>query len=186
MEDESDAFSSLLFGAILGEAVLDHLARDAPDVLVDDCTPTSALAVAERAAMPATGLVHFVHEQCVVETMGRRWLAKLPVINETRRGFGLPPAAPPLALLEPMRLVLVACPVRGGMLRGICPYPRRRRGYNLPSHPRHAGSPRVSDRSTPHGSHNRPAGWAGGRGRRPGEPPARYLSMSGMPREAAC
>jgi MGT family glycosyltransferase len=79
-------------------------------VLVVDCMLTSALAAAERAALPSAALVHVLYEQFVAGTMGRRWSANLPVINETRRGFGLPPAASPLALLEPMRLVLVACP----------------------------------------------------------------------------
>jgi len=110
LEDESDAFFALLFGPAVGEAVLDHLARDAPDVLVVDCMLTSALAAAERTALPSAALVHVLYEQFVAGTMGRRWAAQLPVINETRRGFGLPPAASPLALLEPMRVVLVACP----------------------------------------------------------------------------
>jgi MGT family glycosyltransferase len=110
LEDESDAFSSLLFGPAVGEAVLDTIAREAPDVLVVDCMLTSALAAAERASMPAAALVHVLYEQFVAGTMGRRWSANLPVINETRSGFGLPPAASPLALLDPMRLVLVACP----------------------------------------------------------------------------
>jgi MGT family glycosyltransferase len=110
LEDESDAFSSLLFGPAVGEAVLDTIARDAPDVLVVDCMLTSALAVAERAALPSAALVHVLYEQFVAGTMGRRWSAKLPVINETRSGFGLPPVGSPMALLEPMRLVLVACP----------------------------------------------------------------------------
>jgi MGT family glycosyltransferase len=110
LEDESDAFASLLFGPAVGEAVLDHIVWDAPDVLVVDCMLTSALAVAERAAMPSAALVHVLYEQFVAGTMGRRWAAMLPVINEMRSGFGLPHAASPMALLEPMRLVLVACP----------------------------------------------------------------------------
>jgi MGT family glycosyltransferase len=110
LEDESDALSSLLFGPAVGEAVLDTIARDAPDVLVVDCMLTSALAAAERAALPSAALVHVLYEQFVAGTMGRRWSANLPVINETRSGFGLPPAASPMALLEPMSLVLVACP----------------------------------------------------------------------------
>jgi UDP:flavonoid glycosyltransferase YjiC (YdhE family) len=110
LEDESDAFASLLFGPAVGEAVSDHIARDVPAVLVVDCMLTGALAAAERACMPAAALVHVLYEQFVVGTMGRRWAAMLPVINETRSGFGLPPAASPMALLEPMRVVLVACP----------------------------------------------------------------------------
>jgi MGT family glycosyltransferase len=110
LEDESEAFFALLFGPAVGEAVLDHLARDAPDVLVVDCMLTSALAAAERTALPSAALVHVLYEQFVAGTMGRRWAVKLPVINETRRSFGLPPAASPMALLEPMRVVLVACP----------------------------------------------------------------------------
>ena len=110
LEDESDAFFSLLFGPAVGEAVLDTIARDAPDVLVVDCMLTSALAAAECAALPSAALVHVLYEQFVAGTMGRRWAVKLPAINATRSGFGLPPAASPMALLDPMRAVLVACP----------------------------------------------------------------------------
>jgi hypothetical protein len=42
--------------------------------------------------------------------MGRRWAAMLPVVNQTRRGFDLPPAESPMALMAPMSRVLVACP----------------------------------------------------------------------------
>ena len=110
LEEESEAFSALLFGPAVGEAVLDHIARDPPDVLVVDCMLTSALAAAERASMPSAAMVHVLYEQFVAGTMGRRWSAMLSVVNETRRGFGLPPAESPMALLEPMSLVLVACP----------------------------------------------------------------------------
>src|SRR5262245_14433383 len=58
LEDESDVFASLLFGPAVGEVVVDTIARDAPDVLVVDCMLTSALAVAERAALPSAALVH--------------------------------------------------------------------------------------------------------------------------------
>jgi MGT family glycosyltransferase len=110
LEDESDALSSLLFGPAVGEAVLDTIARDAPDVLVVDCMLTSALAAAERVAIRSAALVHVLYEQFVAGTVGRRWAAMLPVVNEMRSGFGLPPAGSPMALLEPMRIVLVACP----------------------------------------------------------------------------
>ena len=110
LEDEADAFAALLFGPAVGEAVWDTIARDAPDVLVVDCMLTSALAAAERAALPSAALVHVLYEQFVAGTMGRRWAARLPAINAMRSGFGLSPAGSPMALLEPMRLVLVACP----------------------------------------------------------------------------
>jgi MGT family glycosyltransferase len=110
LEDEADAFASLLFGPIVGEAILDTIARDTPNVLVVDCMLTSALAAAERAALPSAALVHVLYEQFVAGTMGRRWAARLPAINAMRSGFGLPPVGSPMALLEPMRVVLVACP----------------------------------------------------------------------------
>jgi MGT family glycosyltransferase len=110
LEDESEAFLALLFGPVVGEAVLDTIARDAPNVLVVDCMLTSALAAAECAAMPSAALVHVLYEQFVAGTMGRRWAARLPAINAMRRGFGLPPVGSPMALLDPMRVVLVACP----------------------------------------------------------------------------
>jgi MGT family glycosyltransferase len=110
LEDEADAFASLLFGPAVGEVVLDTIARDAPDVLVVDCMLTSALAAAERAALPSAALVHVLYEQFVAGTMGRRWAARLSAINAMRSGFGLPSVGSPMALLEPMRVVLVACP----------------------------------------------------------------------------
>jgi MGT family glycosyltransferase len=110
LEDESDAFASLLFGSAVGEAVLDTIAQDVPDVLVVDCMLTSALAAAEHAALPSAAIVHVLYEQFVAGTMGRRWAARLPAINAMRSGFGLPPVGSPMALLEPMRVVLVACP----------------------------------------------------------------------------
>ena len=55
-------------------------------------------------------LVQVLYEQFVSGTMGHRWAPRLPAVNAMRRGFGLPPAASPMALLEPMRVVLVACP----------------------------------------------------------------------------
>jgi MGT family glycosyltransferase len=110
LEDEADAFASLLSGPAVGEAVVDTIAQDAPDVLVIDCMLTSALTVAERTALPSAALVHVLYEQFVAGTMGRRWAARLPTINAMRSGFGLPPAESPMGLLEPMRVVLVACP----------------------------------------------------------------------------
>jgi hypothetical protein len=93
LEDEADAFASLLFGPIVGEAILDTIARDTPNVLVVDCMLTSALAAAERVALPLAALVHVLYEQFVAGTMGRRWAARLPVINAMGSGFSLPPAA---------------------------------------------------------------------------------------------
>jgi MGT family glycosyltransferase len=110
LEEKSEAFFSLLFGPAVGEAVLDNVARDPPDVLVVDCMLTSALAAAERASIPSAAIVHVLYEQFVAGTMGRRWSAMLPVVNETRRGFDLPSAASPMALMAPMSIVLVACP----------------------------------------------------------------------------
>jgi MGT family glycosyltransferase len=71
---------------------------------------TSALAAAERAALPSAALVHVLYEQFVAGTMGHRWAATLPAINAMRSGFGLPPVGSPMALPDPMRVVLVACP----------------------------------------------------------------------------
>ena len=110
IEEQSDAFLALLFGPNVGRAVLDDIARDPPDVLVVDCMLTSALAAAERAAIRSGALVHVLYEQFVAGTVGRRWAAMLPVVNKMRRGFDLPPAESPMALLEPMQIVLVACP----------------------------------------------------------------------------
>ena len=120
---------------------MDTIARDAPDVLVVDCMLTSALAAAERAAMPAAALVRVLYEQFGAGTMGRRWEANLPVINETRSRFGLPPVGSPMALLEPMRLVLVACPQAFDVAMPVLPKNVRYVGAMLNDPPT---APRVS------------------------------------------
>src|SRR4029434_2491364 len=112
LEEQSDPFLTLLFGPDVGNAVLDNIARDPPDVLVVDCMLTSALAAAERASIRSAALVHVLYEQFVAVT-GRvccGWAAMLPVVNKMRSEFGLSPAGSPMALLEPMHIVLVACP----------------------------------------------------------------------------
>src|SRR4029453_18905788 len=87
-----------------------HMEREAPDVLVVDCMLTSGLAAAERAAIPSAAMVHVLYQQFVAGRMGLLWSLMLPMINETRRGLGLPPAESPGALMDPMDVVLVACP----------------------------------------------------------------------------
>jgi hypothetical protein len=84
IEEQPEAFSSLLFGADVGKAVLDNIAREPPDVLVVDCMLTSGLAAAERAGIRSAALVHVLYEQFVAGTVGRRWAAMLPVVNEMR------------------------------------------------------------------------------------------------------
>jgi hypothetical protein len=121
IEEQSEVFLALLFGPDVGKAVLDNIAREPPDVLVVDCMLTSALAAAERTGIRSAALVHVLYEQFVTGTLGRRWAAMLPVINEMRRGFDLPPAESPMALLEPMRIVLVACPQAFDVTRPALP-----------------------------------------------------------------
>lgn len=62
IEEERDVFFPLLFGPTVGEAVLKHIARDTPDVLVVDCYLTSGLAAAERSQLPAAALVHTLYQ----------------------------------------------------------------------------------------------------------------------------
>lgn len=110
LEEEPERALSLLFGPAVGEAVLNHMEREAPDVLVVDCMLTSGLAAAERAAIPSAAMVHVLYQQFVAGRMGLIWSSMLPMINETRRGLGLSPAESPGALMDPMDVVLVACP----------------------------------------------------------------------------
>jgi MGT family glycosyltransferase len=109
-EEEEGVLLPLLFGQTVGEAVLEYIARDALDVLVVDCTLTSGLAAAERSQLPSAALVHVLYEQFVCGTLGRMWEAALPTINEMRTRFGLPPARSPMALMDTVNCVLVACP----------------------------------------------------------------------------
>jgi MGT family glycosyltransferase len=94
----------------VGEAVLESLNREAPEVLVVDCALTSGLAAAEHSQLPAAALVHLLYEQFVRGTNGRMWEAALPTINTMRIRFGLPTAVSARALMDPMKVVLVACP----------------------------------------------------------------------------
>lgn len=110
LEEEPERALSLLFGPAVGEAVLNHMEREAPDVLVVDCMLTSGLAAAERAAIPSAAMVHVLYQQFVAGRMGLIWSSMLPMINETRRGLGLPATESPGALMDPMNVVLVACP----------------------------------------------------------------------------
>jgi UDP:flavonoid glycosyltransferase YjiC (YdhE family) len=110
VEEEMDLARSLLFGPAVGEAVLDHIERHATDVVVVDCMLSSSLAAAERSAIPSAAIVHFLYQQFVCGGLGRAWSSLLPMINQTRTQLGLPPAESPTALMDPMNVVLVACP----------------------------------------------------------------------------
>jgi MGT family glycosyltransferase len=110
IEEQEEVLLSLLFGPAVGEAVLESLDREAPEVLVVDCMLTSGLAAAERSRLPAAALVHLLYEQFVRGTTGRMWEAALPTINTMRARFGLPPAVSPMAVMDRMKVVLVACP----------------------------------------------------------------------------
>jgi MGT family glycosyltransferase len=77
---------------------------------VVDCYLTSGLAAAERSQLPAAALVHTLYQAFVRRLVRQRWEEALPTINTVRVRFGLPPAASPMALLDPMKAVLVACP----------------------------------------------------------------------------
>ncbi len=111
LEEEMDLVLSLLFGPAVGEAVLDHIERHATDVVAVDCMMSSSLAAAERSAIPSAAIVHFLYQPFVGGgSMGRRWSSMLPMINKTRAQLGLPPAESSTGLLDPMNVVLVACP----------------------------------------------------------------------------
>ena len=110
VEEERDIFLPLLFGPAVGEAVLKYIEQDTPDVLVVDCYLTSGLAAAERSRLPAAALVHTLHQAFVRRLVRQRWEEALPTINTVRVRFGLSPVESPMALLNPMKAVLVACP----------------------------------------------------------------------------
>jgi MGT family glycosyltransferase len=109
-EDEVDVFLPLLFGPAVGTALGEQIQRHPPDAIVVDCMLTSALAAAERSKIPSAVLVHVLYQQLVQGMMGRMWETALPMINETRNGFGVPPARSSMALMDPLNVVLVACP----------------------------------------------------------------------------
>jgi MGT family glycosyltransferase len=110
IEEERDVALPLAFGPTVGEAVLESIARHTPDVLVVDCYLTSGLAAAERSQLPAAALVHTLYHAFVRRTVGQRWRDALPTINTVRTRFGLLPVESPMALMDPIKVVLVACP----------------------------------------------------------------------------
>jgi MGT family glycosyltransferase len=149
IEEERDVVLPLLFGPTVGEAVLESIARDTPDVLVVDCYLTSGLAAAERSQLPAAALVHTLYQYFVRRFVGQWWGEALPTINTIRAHFGLPPAASPRALMEPMKAVFVACPQE---FDAALP--------DLPANVRYVGAirdaPPAAERDSP---------WGGGDGR---------------------
>jgi UDP:flavonoid glycosyltransferase YjiC (YdhE family) len=108
--EETDILLPLLFGPPVGEVVLEYIEQGAPDVLMVDCLLTSGLAAAERSWLSAAVLVHTFYQPFVCGTMGRLLEEALPTINTTRARFGLPPAKSPMALMDPLNVVLVSCP----------------------------------------------------------------------------
>lgn len=110
LEEESDVFFELLFGPAVGAMVLERVKQDPPDVIVVDCMLVSGLAAAERSGIQSAAIVHVLYNQFVHGTMGALWTAMMPTFNATRIGLGLPPVDSPGALLDPMSVVLVACP----------------------------------------------------------------------------
>jgi MGT family glycosyltransferase len=110
LEEEPDVFFELLFGPTVGAVVLERITQDRPDVVVVDCMLASGLAAAERSGIPSAAVVHVLYNQFVHGTMGALWSAMMPKINATRTGLGLPLVDSPGALLDPMSVVLVACP----------------------------------------------------------------------------
>jgi MGT family glycosyltransferase len=109
LEEEPELFSVLL-GPAVAKAVLAHIERDAPNVLVADCMLSGALAAAERSRIPSATIVHVLYHQFVRGTMAGMWSSMLPAINEMRTGLGLSPVDSPAALMDPMNVVLVASP----------------------------------------------------------------------------
>jgi hypothetical protein len=72
---------------------------------------SSSLGAAERSAIPSAAVVHFLYQQFVGGgSMGRMWSSMLPMINKTGTHLGLPPTECSTGLLDPMKVVLVACP----------------------------------------------------------------------------
>lgn len=109
LEEEPDFFSVLL-GPAAGKAVIEHIEREPPNVLVADCMLSSVLAAAERSKIPSATIVHVLYHQFVRGTMAGMWSSMLPTINEMRIGFGLSPVESHAALMDPMDVVLVASP----------------------------------------------------------------------------
>jgi UDP:flavonoid glycosyltransferase YjiC (YdhE family) len=91
-EDE-DYLDELWFGPRVGNDLAAELEGEPTDVLVIDYSLSSALAVAERSALPTAALVHTLYH-LNVETGARyavMWEEFRPLINETRHSFDLLP-----------------------------------------------------------------------------------------------
>jgi hypothetical protein len=71
IEEDRDLFFPLFFGPAVGEAVLESIARNTPDVLVVDCYLTPGLAAAKRSQLPAAALVHTLYHAFVRRIPGQ-------------------------------------------------------------------------------------------------------------------
>ena len=124
IEEDRDLFLPLFFGPAVGEAVLEFIARNTPDVLVVDGYLTAGLAAAERSQLPAAALVQTLSQAFVRRIVGQWWQEALPTINTVRARCGLPPAA-----CAPRHGSAVDT-IRGSMTREACdhetgPHPAR-------------------------------------------------------------
>lgn len=151
LEDEMDRLAALLFGPAPGRAVLDAIDRHSPDAVVVDCLMSSCMAAAESAAIPSAALVHFLYAQFVGAGPFRQFFeSMLSTLNETRSQFGLPGVASLCAVMDPMNIVLVACPQEFDAPTQRLPANVRYTGAVLESAPRVRGRSQLrSDRPTP-------------------------------------
>jgi MGT family glycosyltransferase len=106
IEEERPAFVGLLSGAGTAEDVTAAIDRVKPDAIVVDCMLAGGLAAAECSHVPSASLVHVLDHACAEGVLARSFSAMMPMVNDTRSGLGLAPAAAYADLLEPMTLVL--------------------------------------------------------------------------------
>ena len=100
LEEQLDRTIPALVGREVGDDLLSSAAELGAEVLVVDPNLTGALAAAESTDRPSAVLLHCLHRTFVDLWFGQLWSMLEGPMNETRRHFGLAPAASWAALFD--------------------------------------------------------------------------------------
>lgn len=92
LEDQLAVTVPVLSGREVGDDLLQVAAEEAVDLVVVDANLAGALAAAETLPVPSAVLLHSMYATFVHTWFADIWPLLGPVIEETRAGYGLPPA----------------------------------------------------------------------------------------------
>ena len=114
IEDQIALWFGFWGGLAAGQELHAELDREPADAVAVDCMLGGALVAAEARGVPTAVIEHMLYQPAVEGSTKRMWDGLLPLVNETRRRFGLAELDPSRGLWEQQwgraRLVLVAAP----------------------------------------------------------------------------